>query len=279
MSTDQPESNESSTPFPRRAVSRATPASQDQPPGPTPPLPASEKGALFYPLSPDDEERFKLLPIDSSCSLFAVLENLLKRPGRIIYELRDGRSGAVATALAIILIACIGIYGVMVGCLSGGSQLWIAPTKIAIGSIMAGLICLPSLYIFLCLSGIDAHLRQISAALLATVSLTWLLLIGFAPIAWVFSQSTDSVAFMAFLHLAFWAVAVSFGLRFLPKGADAGSKAGKSNLSVWSLLYIVVSLQMMTSLRPIVGRSNTFLPTEKQFFLAHASKVFFGDVR
>ena len=47
-------------------------------------------------------------------------------------------------------------YGMVVGSFSGGSQMWIAPAKIAIGTILSILICLPSLYIFTCLSGIDA---------------------------------------------------------------------------------------------------------------------------
>jgi hypothetical protein len=33
--------------------------------------------------------------------------------------------------------------------------------------------------------------------------------------------------------------------------------------------FVIVSLQMMTTLRPIVGTSRTFFPTEKKFFLAH----------
>jgi hypothetical protein len=30
-----------------------------------------------------------------------------------------------------------------------------------------------------------------------------------------------------------------------------------------------VALQMTTALRPILGTSKTFLPTEKKFFIAH----------
>ena len=45
------------------------------------------------------------------------------------------------------------VYGVVVGKFSGGAQLWIAPAKIAVGTILSILICLPSLYIFTCRAG------------------------------------------------------------------------------------------------------------------------------
>jgi hypothetical protein len=35
------------------------------------------------------------------------------------------------------------------------------------------------------------------------------------------------------------------------------------------IIFVVVCLQMTTALRPILGTSDTFLPTEKRFFLAH----------
>ena len=47
---------------------------------------------------------------------------------------------------------------------------------------------LPSLDIFTCLSGIDVNLRTVTGVLFAAVSLGGLLLIGFAPVAWIFSQ-------------------------------------------------------------------------------------------
>ena len=50
------------------------------------------------------------------------------------------------------------------------------------------------------------------------LALMTVLLIGFAPVAWVFSQSTSSLVAMGALHLAFWLVATVFGLRFLFAG-------------------------------------------------------------
>lgn len=201
--------------------------------------------------------------------LLGVLENVLKHPGHIIWEINNGRIASVVTALAFITIVALGVYGIVVGSLSGGSQLWIAPSKIILGTALSVLICLPSLYIFLCLGGADAHVRQVTGMLVASACLMALLLISFAPVAWVFSQSTDSFALMGALHIAFWTVATWFGLGLLTKSTSLADNTAGAKIGVWVVIYIVVSLQMMTAFRPIIGSSTTYFPSEKKFFLAH----------
>jgi hypothetical protein len=161
------------------------------------------------------------------------------------------------------------LYGVVVGSFSGGPQMWIAPVKLALGTLLSVLICLPSLYIFACLGGIDARLRTVTGVLFAAVGLGALLLIGFAPVAWIFSQSTDSVAFMGALHLMLWAIGISFGLRLIEAMGRLLTGSARSHLKLWGLIFVVVCLQMMTTLRPIIASSKTFFPTEKKFFLAN----------
>ena len=158
------------------------------------------------------------------------------------------------------------IYGVVVGSLSGGAQLWIAPVKLALGTLLAVLICLPSLYIFSCLAGSEFRLRAVAGVLAAAVCLSSLLLIGFAPVAWIFSQSTDSLPFMGTLHLLFWLIGLSFGLRLLGGMNRFRGESGGGRLKSWSLIFILVCLQMTTTLRPIIGHSDHFLPREKKFF-------------
>lgn len=216
--------------------------------------------------------RYQYSPMPGSLEPISIFETLLKHPGRIIWELSNGRALPVAMTLALIAVVSLAIYGVVVGSLTGGSQLWIAPVKIIIGSSLSLLICLPSLYIFLCLSGSDGNLRQVAGMLVSSACLTALLLISFAPVAWVFSQSTDSIGLMGFLHLVFWFVAMWFGLSLLKRCIQLASHSAKGNLGVWIVIYIVVSLQMMTTLRPIIGHADTFQPGQKQFFLAHWSE-------
>jgi hypothetical protein len=96
-----------------------------------------------------------------------------------------------------------------------------------------------------------------------------ILLIGFAPVAWIFSQSTESVAWMGALHLAFWLVATLFGIRFMKAGFSHANARSQAGVNVWVIIFLLVALQMTTALRPILGRSDTFLPTKKEFFLTH----------
>jgi hypothetical protein len=40
-------------------------------------------------------------------------------------------------------------------------------------------------------------------------------------------------------------------------------------VNVWICIFLLVVLQMTTALRPILGKSDSFFPTEKKFFLGH----------
>lgn len=197
------------------------------------------------------------------------VEALLRHPRRVLFQLRQSEPGRLTAILVAIAIACSLLYGVVVGTFSGGDQLWAAPVKIAAGLLLAACICLPSLYIFSCLSGSEARLVEVLGLAAGLLALTTVLLIGFAPVAWVFSQSTRSVAAMGTLHMVFWGVAAWFGLRFLGHGFRQFSARSQAGLRIWSVIFLLVVLQMTTALRPIVGRGPTFLPTEKKFFLDH----------
>lgn len=213
--------------------------------------------------------RFAYEPMPEGNSPTVIIEALLKYPGRIVHELQNNWRADLTGWLLILALLGMAAYGVVVGSFSGGAQMWIAPAKLALGTLLSIVICLPSLYIFACLTGIDTRLRTVAGVLFAAVALGSLLLIGFAPVAWIFSQSTDSVAFMGALHLILWAIGISFGLRLIGAMSRLLSGYPRSHMKLWGLIFVVVCLQMTTTLRPIVGTSKDFLPGEKKFFLAH----------
>lgn len=202
-------------------------------------------------------------------SAVLIIEALLKYPGRIIHELQHNWRVALSIWLLVVALLGMATYGIVVGSFSGGAQMWIAPAKLSLGTLLSVLICLPSLYIFACLGGVDVRLRTVSGVLFAAVGLSALLLIGFAPVAWIFSQSTDSVAFMGGLHIILWAIGIGFGLRLIKMMGRLLSGSARSQMNLWKLIFILVCLQMTTTLRPIVGTSVHFLPGEKKFFLAY----------
>jgi hypothetical protein len=199
----------------------------------------------------------------------AAFEAILRQPRRVMYQARQPGVSAMIVNMMLVVILCSALYGVVVGTFSNGVQLWAAPAKIAGGLLVCALICLPSLYIFTCLSGSQARLAEIFGLQTGLLLLMTILLIGFAPVAWLFSQSTESVAFMGTLHLIFWFVATAFGLRFLDQAFSHSQARSKAGLFTWMVIFILVAVQMTTALRPLIGTAPTFLPEKKQFFLTH----------
>lgn len=200
---------------------------------------------------------------------FSILEALLREPNRVWHALRGEDAGRVIAMLIFATAVCAALYGVVIGSFSKGTQLWAAPVKVTLGLFFSVIICLPSLYIFASLGG--ARTRLVEAVGLAAGLLTQntLLLVGFAPVAWIFSESTDSVAWMGAMHLAFWFVSCAFGFRFFLAGFEHLNARHLGGIRVWLALFIVVVLQMSTALRPLVGTADDFLPKEKRFFLKH----------
>src|SRR5688572_22896615 len=125
--------------------------------------------------SPEDQE-----PVTGPLS---AVEALLRHPRRIVYQLRQTRGGRLAGFLVLVTIFCALVYGLVVGSFSRGTQLWAAPLKVSLGFLASGLICLPSLYIFSCLSGSQARFREVIGLLTGLMALATVLLIGFAPVA------------------------------------------------------------------------------------------------
>jgi hypothetical protein len=202
--------------------------------------------------------------------VFSTIEAMLRQPRRLMFHLSQPNARPLIAGLLCIALLSAAVYGLVVGTFSGGAQMWAAPLKIAAGLVLTALICLPSLYIFACLSGSQARLVEIIGVVAGKLALMTVLLIGFAPVAWVFSQSTESVAAMGALHLVFFMVALCFGVRFLISSFDRLSPQTESGpLGVWVIIFLLVAMQMTTALRPIVGSADTFLPAEKKFFASH----------
>jgi hypothetical protein len=197
------------------------------------------------------------------------VEAILRQPRRVMFQLRQPGSGRLIGAMLLVTVICSLVYGLVVGAFSMGTQLWAAPVKIACGLVISALICLPSLYIFTCLSGSQARLSEICGLVAGLLMLMTILLVGFAPVAWLFSQSTESVTWMGALHLVFWSIATIFGLRFLQAGFSHSNPRSTAGLNTWVIIFLLVAVQMTTALRPIVGKADTLLPTEKKFFVSH----------
>ena len=94
--------------------------------------------------------------------LLSSITALLRSPGRLAYEFSDGRSpGRLLLSLVWIIVIGLIAFGVIAGSMSGEGQYFYAPLKIVGGTLLASLICLPSLFIFTALSGAEVRFSSI----------------------------------------------------------------------------------------------------------------------
>jgi len=61
--------------------------------------------------------------------------------------------------------------------------------------------------------------------------------------------------------------AIGFGLRLILRGAGLCGVSSTGLLLTWALIFLTVTLQMSTSLRPMLGTADRRLPAECRFFL------------
>lgn len=220
-------------------------------PGTPPPLPPTTNPEAPLAENPDTK---------------TLIDALLRRPMELVS--RVGERG-ITLRLAAAAIGSILVFGLVIGCFAKQQQLWAAPVKLGMGLGIASLICFPSLYIFSTLAGGRGTPRDLATCLAGSMALAGLLLLGVAPAIWVFAESTDSLGFMGFLSITAWLVALAFALRLLGLLTKANGAVNRAPLAVWAVVFTLVTLQMTTTLRPILGHSEQFLTNEKKFFLQH----------
>lgn len=197
----------------------------------------------------------------------AIADALLKDPDALLTALTGRASGALTGRLAALAFFGTAAYGLIVGLFPGGLQLAAVPLKLAGGLLASALICWPSLYIMLCLSGARQSALQVLGLLTAALALLALLLAGFAPVAWIFTQSTRSAAFMGGLHLLLWAVSCAFALRSLGLGLQTLNGRPMRALPVWGAVFVLVCLQMTATLRPLLSPFSGWGFAPRTFFL------------
>jgi hypothetical protein len=211
------------------------------------------------PISDDEEPLGDLHPIDA----------LLRRPQLTIAALGAESAPRTLAILVGLGIAGLAAYGVVVGSFSGGMQWWAAPLKVLAAAALCGASCFPSLYVFATLAGARVRVQEVLGVIAAMFALVAIFLASFAPIAWVFTQSSTLVSFIGALHLIVW-IACALASHRVLRAALQHWKARSTGLTTaWIVLLIVTSLQMTTTLRPIVGAAPRLFDAERKFFLAH----------
>ena len=256
----------------------ANPANQEQtttPPQRTPPPPPPCGAGTNRPPRPRCDERRARFgggygPFPQPVTAVSAVDALLKLPGRLTFEIVQGKAARTVFTLLGIAAFCLLLYGFVMGSFSGGGQLWLAPAKVLSGALASAVICLPSLYILTSLAGGTQSLSQTTGLLLQALALNSMLLLGFAPIAWIFSQATETTVFMGWMHLMIWGVGLGFSLSML-KNAFGFLNERPMGMAVtfWGAIFFLVLVQMSTTLRPLIGAEDGFFTPGKKFFLQH----------
>lgn len=214
-----------------------------------------------------NQDAFTRLGEDLSWSEY--MAAVLKTPMKLFTEIRNGNCQRATLSLLVATAACLVLYGVVAGMVSGGLQILVAPVKVLSMVVLSGILCFPSLYIFTSLSNVDVRPQHLLAYAVSGMALTSLLLVGLVPVLFVFTVSTESFGFIGVMHLAIWWAAGYAGHKLLMRHLTYLRGGGSKYLGVWMLIFTLVLCQMSTTLRPILGDADTLLTSDKKFFLLH----------
>ena len=196
---------------------------------------------------------------------------LLKAPQQLLRRItEDDHLPPLAARLLGWGLVFHAVYGLAMGAFGSTRVALLTCAKAPLIAAASLLLCLPSLYVFSCVAGLTLTLSQALSLGAASVAMAGLLLLGLTPVAWLFSASTNSLPFVVVMNLLAWNIAVGFVAKFLDRIGRTNPALKTAGLKWWLAIYIIVTLQMATCLRPLLTRQETGWHTPgKKFFLAH----------
>jgi hypothetical protein len=218
------------------------------------------------------ESKLQLPETSPPPAVLGAFNELLTRPPALL-ERMNGGGQRIAMGLLAGSVVGIALYGAAAGFFQGGGQILVAALKAPLIVFGTLLLCLPSLYVFSAAAGARWSPRGFLALLAGFAGTLSLVLLGLLPVAWLFSVTSRYLGSVVFFQLLLWVVALALAWRFLGQAA-AASGARRGALLLWLALFAVVSLQVVTVLRPVLARKpgEALFAGGKKSFLEH-----FGD--
>jgi hypothetical protein len=200
-----------------------------------------------------------------------IITTLLKAPQDVSAAIAEQRQ-LLPSSLLLLAVAmlCHALFGFAIGLFGGFNVAIMDAVKIPLVAICSLLLCFPSLYVFSCVTGSPLSLSQTLMLGCSCLAMVGLLLVGLAPVVWLFAVSTESLPFVAFLTLGVLFIALLFTVRFIGKLRSNPLFRQQTGISIWVLIITIVTLQMTTTMRPILGEGKAGWWTgEKKSFLLH----------
>ncbi|MFC1451841.1 hypothetical protein ACFLSJ_00685 [Verrucomicrobiota bacterium] len=207
----------------------------------------------------------------------SIVTALLKTPNRVADTIAAQQKGLLRAAFALlaVAVACHAVFGAAIGLFAGWPVAAMDAVKAPLVALCSLFICFPSLYVFACVAGAPLSLSQTFALGCSCLAMVGLLLVGLAPVAWLFAVSTGSLPFIVMLAILIWLVAVAFAARYVGKLKATPLFHRQAGIKMWFLILIVVTLQMTTCMRPMLGKpAKSWWTGEKKFFLSHFGSTF-----
>ena len=184
----------------------------------------------------------------------------------------DGKARYWRLAAFLLLVTVVGcaLFGFAVGSFVDLKVAALDAAKMVGIAVFSFVLCFPTLYVFATISG-----SKLSAARLAVIGLVCTatlgsLLAALSPILWLFSVSTENVAFIVVLSCFLAALSLAFVVCPITAAAEKKIVANKAGLHLWLVVFAVVALQTVTLVRPMLAPIGTpRTPEGKCFFLMH----------
>ena len=202
------------------------------------------------------------------------LGELLRAPGEVM-GFADGRAHYWRLAVFLALVSAVGcaLFGFAIGSFVDLKVAALDAAKMVGIAAFSFALCFPTLYVFATISGSKLSATRLAVIGLICTATLGSLLAALSPILWLFSVSTENVAFIVVLSCFLAALSLAFVVCPITAAAEKKIVANKAGLHLWLVVFAVVALQTVTLVRPMLAPIGTpRTPESKCFFLMH-----FGD--
>ena len=202
------------------------------------------------------------------------LGELLRAPGEVM-GFADGKAHYWRLAVFLVLVTVVGcaLFGFAVGSFVDLKVAALDAAKMVGIAVFSFVLCFPTLYVFATISGSKLSASRLAVLGLVCTATLGSLLAALSPILWLFSVSTEKVAFIVVLSCFLAGLSLAFVVCPITAAAEKKIVANKAGLHLWLVVFAVVALQTVTLVRPMLAPIGTpRTPEGKCFFLMH-----FGD--
>ena len=201
------------------------------------------------------------------------LGELLRAPGEVM-GFADGRAHYWRLAVFLALVSAVGcaLFGFAIGSFVDLKVAALDAAKMVGIAAFSFVLCFPTLYVFATISGSKLSASRLAVLGLVCTATLGSLLAALSPILWLFSVSTENVAFIVVLSCFLAALSLAFVVCPITAAAEKKIVANKAGLHLWLVVFAVVALQTVTLVRPMLAPIGTpRTPEGKCFFLMHFS--------